>query len=163
MFDGVNQYPIPEDGSPNFALLEATRDYIAALPAVDNLDPDEQGDDPDPNGNDGVAWAQADWRCGTGMCFAGWAGALTGAVFPHKATDETYALPTQGDAYTTMARNLIRDADGGTWAVREYAQHVLNIDDARASQLFRGGNDLGDIDRVIDNIKNRYEIANNTN
>jgi hypothetical protein len=148
----VNPYPRPADGSPNLPALRAVRDFIENVPNVEELDPDAVP-------ADGVAWNQSDWRCGTGMCFAGWAGAVTGAVFPYSALDNTSTTPTQGYVPWTQKRNVVRDADGQTWHIQPYAQHILGLDPVQARYLFDGGNDLDRINAIITAIEGGISVT----
>jgi hypothetical protein len=146
---GVNPYPPPADGSLNVPLLRAVREFIAALPVADVPDDDtaDVPEDTDPNG-----WVQRTWRCGTGMCFAGWTVALAGGVFPYKAT-ELFDISLSAPRYVedvSAAAYVVRDADGYTYAVYDYAQYLLGLNGFETYGLFRGGNNLEDIDDEID-------------
>lgn len=149
MFGGINRYPIPADGSPNRALALAVRDFIADLPVAEVPDSDDyDGDEPDldPNG-----WVQEAWRCGSGMCYAGWTDAVAGAIFPFSANAGGYVRLDRGGRWETSAGTVVI-ADGEKWAIQDYARHLLNIDNEAADRLFAGGNDLDDITRLINEI-----------
>lgn len=151
MNDGVNRYPRPETGK-NWPLIDATRNFIESIPSVD--DDEEEYDDI----ADGNAWNQRKWRCMTGMCYAGWASALTGATFPYAADDYTFIKITAGDSAvgggTIYALDVVRDADGKTWHIQEYAAHMLGITAFEARKLFAPGkDDLESIDVAISAIR----------
>jgi hypothetical protein len=159
MFDGANRYPRPETGI-NWPLIDATLEFIAALPVAlpaDVLDGDVSGD--------GRAWVQESWRCGTGMCFAGWASALTGAVFPYAAENTSDGVECHGDRFVS-ASMVVRAADGENWAISDYAQHMLGLDTGRYSlgggwydtpRLFAGANTLEDIRDIVDEMRAEYD------
>jgi hypothetical protein len=156
MHGGFNPYPRPETGT-NWALARATREFIASIPArrADNTAHD-----------DGQAWVQQDWRCATGMCYAGWASALTGAKFLYAADNEDrvdvdfafYAMLDMNSTEeglrpgTIAANHVVEDADGKTWHVQAYARHMLGLTYRSASRLFAGSNDLISIDNRLSRI-----------
>lgn len=149
MNDGVNLYPAPAVGGLNVPLLKAVRNFIATLPTATALDDDEDI----PEDADGQAWVQESWRCETGMCFAGWTVALSGATFPYPADDNTYVETTQG--YGTRAHAVALAPDGETWDIASYASHLLGMggDGGFVAPLFRAGNTtLELIDEEIDNL-----------
>ena len=137
-----NPYPRPETG-PNWPLLRATRDLIANLP--------RRKYDNEVNGEPG--WVQSDWRCGTGMCFAGWAAALTGATFPYAPDDEGDVIRTAGSmrGYSARAAEVVVDTDGDVWDIPSYARHMLGLHDSTV--IFQGDNGLRDIDDILDEMK----------
>lgn len=140
-----NPYPAPAHG-PNRRLLAAVRSFIGSIPAIDiDTEVDEAPDD-------GVAWNQGTWRCGSGMCFAGWTGAMTGAKFlyPADASGLEFVDHTELDGDWGLASMAaIVEADGETWHVAEWARAQLNITRKQSGRLFAGGNELGDIDENI--------------
>lgn len=148
----VNPYPRPADGTPNLPALRAVRDFITSIPTVYAADHDDAAPD------DGVAWSQGDWRCGSGMCFAGWAGALTGAVFPYAADDSGSIAMTAGDIGWALKRVTV-EADGKTWHIQSYATYILGLDSVQARYLFDGSNDIDRIDDVISAIEDGRPVT----
>jgi hypothetical protein len=146
MNGGKNPYPRPETG-PNWPLIRATRNLIASLP--NNTEAIEPAENIDPNG-----WSQGTWRCGTGMCYAGWASALTGATFPYSADEAQGAPITDTGGYTVFvpAAVVVRDSIGKDRRISEYARHMLGLGYEDSDLLFAGGNTLTDIDDVIAGI-----------
>jgi hypothetical protein len=148
MNDGVNPYPRPETGK-NWPLIDATRSFIASIPNYE-LDP-YRAIEAAPPGN---AWKQGEWRCETGMCFAGWGAALAGAKFPYAADAFGMMYPSAGSTPVASRQAVIEDADGNTWHIRDYAAHVMGLTDREATRLFRAGNETLDlIDEVIEDIR----------
>lgn len=148
MNGGVNPYPRPATGT-NWALARATREFIASIP--------RRAPGGDLHG-DGQAWVQEDWRCKTGMCFAGWASALTGAKFLYAADDDNsvdvdyafyaFLVDESQDLRpgAISANHVVEDADGTTWHVQTYARYMLGLTYRSASRLFAGSNELLNID-----------------
>lgn len=90
-------------------------------------------------------WNQGDWGvktpdCGTAYCFGGWAVALTdGEGFFEWAKDE----------YIPRKRYLLNITE-----VRLRAMQLLGLNGDQADLLFSGGNDMDDIEVVLEGIKN---------
>jgi hypothetical protein len=145
MFDGINRFPVPAVG-PNWPLLWAVREFIAALPVADVPDDDtaDVPEDTDPNG-----WVQDTWRCGTGMCFAGWGVALAGATFPYEPYSGNW-VPVSPPGLQAPACE-VADYDGKLWRIRDLARELFGLDDNEANVLFDGGNDLARIDYALNN------------
>lgn len=94
------------------------------------------------------AWRQDYYRCGSGMCVAGWTAELAGGQWVDADPD--------GDEGADMLRP--EADDGPAWAggpihVHDRAQRLLGISERAAEELFQGDNDLADIKAI------RYEIA----
>jgi hypothetical protein len=129
---------------PNIELLEKTYAFIEAHPEH---------------------WQQTMWRCKTGMCFAGWAAELAGGKWlTGPASDEgdgknllateDYLVPEPEEAEYTRTLFVKGDAVEGMH-VEDRAMRVLGIDNDDAEELFDGCNDLPDIRKAIDSIKER--------
>lgn len=104
-------------------------------------------------------WEQGEWRCGTGMCFAGWAAHLDGAQWASEDPlsdhfDDIVAEP--GDHFS--ASQVWDDAEPGVTQVTPVsarAQRVLGLTEDESEMLFSGGNGIEDIKYVIDKILKR--------
>lgn len=96
-------------------------------------------------------WEQETWRCDTGMCFAGWATQLSGAVWAFEADHPTEAHVVDADP----------NIDGPVHHLYPYvtaserARVVLGLTEREAATLFRGSNDLMDIYRAAGSIMRR--------
>jgi hypothetical protein len=116
--------------TPNVDLLRRTLAHIEANPAD---------------------WNQATWRCGTGMCFAGWAVTLAGGQwYEDKPTslyrDELIAEPDDADDF------LNRRIGARTIHVDDRAKRVLGLEEGQAEVLFDGGNDLHDLRHIVTSL-----------
>lgn len=98
---------------PNVELLDKTLAQIEAHPET---------------------WKQDDWRCGTSMCFAGWASALAGGTFADDG--DCVVLPS-----------------GKTQFIWDHAQQVLGLSDIQGDALFYGGNDMVALRAIVGRIK----------
>lgn len=160
----VNEYPVPESG-PNWPLIEATTDLIASLPNADEVlegwyvnDLPELIEVPAEDVEKiktGQAWSQGNWRCSTGMCFAGWASALTGAEFAYDAKNQQQVNTADGYA---NAREVVRTADGTLRTIEAYAREVLALPSRQSHALFDGDNTLEHI-RTTLNVMKEYPAA----
>ncbi len=91
-------------------------------------------------------WHQGSYRCGSGMCLAGWTAQLAGGqwAFPADNDFSEYMMANDDDA-AAACDNL----DGKHVVfVSNRAQELLGLDDYQAEELFSGFNDLGDIKRL---------------
>lgn len=141
----------------NVKLLRETLEFIKAHP--NDWDQDFWRWMPDPEDNEPE-------RCGTVMCFAGWAAELGGCRWvakPHQAYAE-YVQSNEADR-----RWLERNPDRG-WAfatvkgrqavsVQVRAQRVLGLNDEQASLLFNGSNDLDVLEGIVDELCQGYYEA----
>ena len=92
--------------------------------------------------------SQENWRCETGMCFAGWAGIIGGAE---------WANPDDPDDATVVFIN-----DDGKQVfehVSDYAKHALGLDWDDADRLFESSNSIDDLERMVDNLCNGDPIT----
>jgi hypothetical protein len=112
-------------------------DWQRTEPDIEALDATLAAIEADPD-----SWYQADWRCGTGMCFAGHAAVLKGASFPYPEDDERGDL-VDPPGYGQEERLRIA----------EFAQLSLGLDDYQAARLFRPENELSDLRDVVARIK----------
>lgn len=125
-----------EAPTPNVPLLKQTLARIEANPAE---------------------WTQDSWRCGAGMCFAGWATQIDGGIWYTDDPDSN----NRWVGWTPRAAALVaeaadhpedvQEADGRVRVIhiRERAQRILGLDKDRADELFDSGNSLGDIRRIV--------------
>jgi len=88
---------------------------------------------------------QGDWRCETGMCFAGWAAVVNGAKW-------VYENPL--DAPTAHDQGLVYNENGSEEHVSTYARRHLGLDLYHSDLLFWGGNTLEKIKEVVKDIAN---------
>jgi len=99
-------------------------------------------------------WNQAEYRCRTGLCFAGWAAVLAGGVWLSTdpdgvdrdvlvATDEEIA---RGDAIPVW--DAYDDKRMGVPA-HDRAQRLLGLTGEQALRLFAGSNTIHDLRRIV--------------
>ncbi|MEV0616085.1 hypothetical protein AB0I81_22420 [Nonomuraea sp. NPDC050404] len=93
-------------------------------------------------------WVQKEWRCRTGMCFAGWAADLSGGRWLTHATHylSTNLAPESGDDPADVHE---RDGIGPSVDVEVRATRVLGLSMVQADELFSGGNDLDEIRQMV--------------
>lgn len=105
-------------------------------------------------------WDQGEWRCGTGMCFAGWAVHLDGGKW---ATEELFS-----DHFDDLVAEPEDRAPMTPWdhvdfgvkavtQVGERAQRILGLTNEEQQSLFAGINGIEDIRRVTSKILRRAE------
>lgn len=96
-----------------------------------------------------TSWDQSEWRCGTGMCLAGWTATLAGGTWADSPTS-SWAPYLEVDEDDDP--NAIEELDPGhpVIHVRDRAQALLGLDTAEACELFNGYNDLTYIKKVRD-------------
>lgn len=86
-------------------------------------------------------WFQGAYRCGTGMCFAGWAAQLAGGRWA--SGDGEGLIAEEGeDSYTCADGTKIVGA-------HSRGMRVLGLDDDQADELFDGTNDLDAIRQTV--------------
>ncbi|MGI5485194.1 hypothetical protein [Microtetraspora malaysiensis] len=97
-------------------------------------------------------WYQGAYRCGTGMCFAGWACTFAGGVWaggPDEWDGEDL-IADEGDG--DDASFLYEDMNGndvyGVSAGRR-ARRLLGLTPEQATDLFDGHNTLDDLRRIV--------------
>ena len=133
----------------NWQLLREVREYIDAHPED---------------------WFQQDWRCSSGLCFAGTAVALDGGIWftlsPSAGDSEMLVAREDDDPVASQTAWLtLRDPgfDEDRWikglddqtlpmllvSARDRAMRILGLDDDEASILFDGGNDKHLLDEVL--------------
>lgn len=125
-----------ETPTPNVALLDETLAWIWAHPEE---------------------WKQEYWRCETGMCFAGWAAELAGAVWLTGTEDARSHLvkAEADDPPEHISLSAMRfGASDAVW-VRTRAQRLLGLTWDEADALFMETNRLVDIRRIVGEIRAR--------
>lgn len=110
--------------TPNVALLRQTLAHIEA-------NPDE--------------WNQRHWRCGTGMCFAGWAATLAGGQWyeDDQSVHRDELIAEDGDTGEYDHGGVI------TVHVDDRARRILGLDEGQAERLFDAVNNLHDLRRIV--------------
>lgn len=163
------------DMKPNIERLEKVLGIITELAAlIDSEFVRAYGE--------GRLWVQADWRCSTGMCFAGHAADLYGAewVTQNNTTDgrELVFVPAEMvAAYPGMVvdNTVLRDSlrvpakylhlMPPVAYVSAYAHAILglgdpsNTHDTLTHRLYDSNNEISDISRMIDEMKEDHEEA----
>lgn len=95
-------------------------------------------------------WDQDVYRCGTGMCFAGWACQLAGGrwAFPADSERPQYLHAVQGDE--PEAVHFI----GGHRVIRAHvrARRILGLSHTQAYCLFDEDNDLRALRRMVTDL-----------
>jgi hypothetical protein len=100
-----------------------------------------------PGGGD---WSQGDWRCGSGMCLAGWVAQLAGAqwAFPAYCRGAEYVVANADDD-----DRAVINVDGKRVVfVADRADDLLGLDDEEADLLFDAGNSITDIKHLRDRL-----------
>jgi len=115
--------------TPNAPELRRVLAHIETLPIAEGPD----------------SWDQEDYRCKTGMCFAGHTAVLNGGIWaePERFTSWLVAVPTDDPRYVYQrdGRSVIKAA--------ARAQQILGLDGVSASWLFEAGNTLDDLRRIV--------------
>lgn len=114
--------------TPNVPLLKQTLDYVETHPEE---------------------WTQRFYRCGTGMCFAGWAAVLDGGTWYDAELkgpwiEDMVARPDDPDLDVFLMRDGARTVD-----VECRARRILGLTEDEASELFDGDNTLDDLRRIV--------------
>lgn len=91
-------------------------------------------------------WYQPDWRCGTGMCFAGWAVTLAGGQWKHGPDEAGSDLLVVEPGDSEFDRRV-----GSTMAMTR-AQRLLGLTEDQADELFDGSNDLDNLRRIVEGL-----------
>lgn len=91
-------------------------------------------------------WDQANYRCDTGMCFAGWACELSGGTWSTgpdgPLSDYLIAEPDDGeDMFGRWDMRLV--------TAHNRARRLLGLDGGQADELFDQDNDLDDLRRMV--------------
>lgn len=94
---------------------------------------------------DNPEWKQAVYRCETGMCFAGWTAALTGAQWAEPELDESEESYLGPDRYNLV----VHPVTGEELQVSVYAREVLGLDYFEGCELFKGSNRIEDLRRIV--------------
>ena len=103
----------------------------------------------------GAGWVQQDWRCRSGMCFAGFAAELAGGKWVNPVAKGQYedsllvADPTI-DKPHQIALHYGSPVPSVTAADR--ARNVLGFT-AGSAGLFAGGNKIEDLERIVAELK----------
>ncbi len=122
---------------PNVPLLRQTMAHIEAHPEE---------------------WYQGSWRCDTGMCFAGHAAIIDGAAWACKAEDG-FDLDELADIDPEAFEAVCPPDTAGTMNVAVYAQQALGLELGEAARLFRMGNTLGDLLRIVDELCAKGQVT----
>jgi len=92
------------------------------------------------------SWVQKEWRCQTGMCFAGWTAELSGGKWA-------------GDPGQSFGDFLVAEpgetSSQGAVPARDRARRLLGLGIAQSAQLFFGENTLTDIRRIVADLISR--------
>jgi len=96
-------------------------------------------------------WNQATWRCGTGMCFAGWACTLAGGHWYDIDGDIAYLDIEPEDDHSRYEQ--FTDLSFPLIHVQDRAQRLLDLDDDICDALFIGSNTLEDLERIVAEIE----------
>lgn len=108
-----------------------------------------------PNG-----WDQSAWRCETGMCFAGHVAQLAGGVFPYDANDfRLTRVDPNPDAAPVAHSQIVVSPEGLSSPIAIFARKMLKLDSGQADALFGGGNDLDDLEAMVDKLDAGIDIA----
>jgi hypothetical protein len=96
-------------------------------------------------------WKQSDWRCDTGMCFAGWAATIAGRqwVDPDAESEDEYLRAAPGDD-----PDRIRAGENGEPIihVQSAARTLLGLDYDEARVLFGSTNTLKHLHAYVDRL-----------
>lgn len=109
-------------------------------------------------GTEECRWDQGSWRCGTGMCFAGWAVHLDGAKW---ASEDGYSdhyddvVAEPGDNVTSVPWDDVTPGVTAVVSVAIRAQQILGLTDDEANVLFAASNDIDDIQCCTSDILER--------
>lgn len=117
--------------APNVLLLRQTLTHIAAHP----------GD-----------WKQAEWRCRSGMCFAGTACHLDGGQWAYSSDNRMFADLLIAEAADDDEDVCPRHGDGPVIPANERAQRILGLTDDQADRLFDEDNTLADLRRIVSDL-----------
>lgn len=112
----------------------------------------------------GEGWVQQDWRCRSGMCFAGWAATLAGGKWVNPVAkgqyedsllvaDPTIDKPHQIGQHYGVSVPSVTAADR--------ARNVLGFVTGSAG-LFAGGNKIEDLERIVADLKEDQAKAEST-
>jgi hypothetical protein len=92
-------------------------------------------------------WKQGDWAqetdCGTAFCVAGWVTHLAGAKPAFRPLDPDYE---DEDDYRSTSECTFK---GKEWLIPELSDELLGGDPIRLINLYRGGNTLKDVLRIV--------------
>ena len=119
-------------------------------------------------------WDQGVWRCSTGMCFAGWASQLAGAVYlvPMKLADSTRPVIVGSGVALARGRTFadvvmhesiegsayLWDADGRdvqmphTARAENFAERALGLTSDQAAALFHSDNTLDALELMVERL-----------
>lgn len=86
---------------------------------------------------------QSEWRCETGMCFAGHAAMLAGAEWAHPEDLTNPYIKTTGTLDVHVSN---------------YAAEALGLDGLEEAVLFEGDNTTEDLVKMVDNLLNGRHI-----
>lgn len=107
-------------------------------------------------------WNQATWRCGTGMCFAGHAAAMTGRLFsdPEDNGIQSDVLISDGRIGVAFASEVVQYPRGTVlYDIPEFARRQLGLTQDQADLLFESDNTLTDIRNLIDEWKAEASVS----
>jgi len=133
--------------TPNIALLEATMAYIETHPEE---------------------WNQETWRCGSGMCFAGWAATLNGREWATKDANAEGAadIVVKPGEFPFAGPEMVYDADADVYrrtdrtvaSVSVVAEHDLGLTEEQTDILFDGYNSRATLRTMVNALKEGRDI-----
>jgi len=95
-------------------------------------------------------WSQVNWRCETGMCFAGHAAMLAGREWAEP--ENSFSDVVVDNKSNPHAWSHNDDEDVYVVHVREAAREALGLDDIEAFRLFAADNTLDDLRAYVGQI-----------
>ena len=102
-------------------------------------------------------WEQSTWRCGSGMCFAGWAATLNDREWVDTPDGQysTHVVVPPGFPYSGPApRPLINEGKAVegeyTVSVSTAAQYDLGLTSSQADAMFSGSNSRETLHKMVD-------------
>ena len=100
-------------------------------------------------------WYQGDYRCGSGMCFAGWRAELSGGVWAFDASDfYAHCLVATPDDNPDHVRVFRGKTVIGAF---DRAQRLLGLTTPQATRLFFPTNTLDDLRRIVSDLCSEVE------
>ena len=132
--------------TPNIPLLEATMAYIE---------------------NNPEEWNQENWRCGSGMCFAGWAATLNGREWASKAEHANAAnIVVKPDEFPYAGPEEVYDPEADRYeqtgriveSVSVVAEHDLGLTEEQTDILFDGYNSRATLRTMVNALKEGRDI-----
>lgn len=91
-------------------------------------------------------WYQAEYRCESGLCFAGWTCQLSGGTW---ASDPEGALASYLIAEPDDGKGVFSHEGRRIISAENRAMRLLGLDEDQADELFYGRNTLADLRRMV--------------